>query len=168
VRAGLDRYREARRDAPAVLAAGASMINDINACGAGCPGGVAAARMPALCLMHMQGKPATMQNDPHYEDVVAEVRDFLGERVAAAQAAGIALNASRRPRLRLRQEPGTQPRTAAPPRRVVARAGGLLLAGMSRKSMLGEITGRAVRSASGQRGGRAYAGGIGGANPARA
>jgi dihydropteroate synthase len=50
---------------------------------------VAAAGVP-VCLMHMRGRPKTMQDDPRYDDVVAEVAAFLAERVRAAQAAGIA------------------------------------------------------------------------------
>jgi dihydropteroate synthase len=72
------------------VAAGASIINDIAALQA--PGALeaAAASDAAVCLMHMQGEPGTMQADPQYDDVVAEVRDFLARRVATAQAAGIA------------------------------------------------------------------------------
>ncbi len=75
----------------AVLAEGASMINDINALRA--PGALAAvaASDAAVCLMHMQGSPGTMQQHPSYVDVVAEVKAFLQERVRAAHAAGIAL-----------------------------------------------------------------------------
>jgi dihydropteroate synthase len=74
------------------LAAGADMINDINALRA--PGAIqtVAASQAGVCLMHMQGDPGSMQEDPHYVDIVAEVAEFLGERVAAAEAAGIALN----------------------------------------------------------------------------
>jgi dihydropteroate synthase len=75
----------------AALAEGATMINDINALRA--PGAVAAvaAADAAVCLMHMQGTPGTMQQHPSYDDVVAEVKAFLLERVRAARAAGIAL-----------------------------------------------------------------------------
>ncbi len=74
----------------AVLAEGASMINDIEALAA--PGALEAVASSgcAVCLMHMKGTPSTMQQDPHYDDVVAEVLAFLTERVAAAEAAGIA------------------------------------------------------------------------------
>ncbi|MCQ2364502.1 MAG: dihydropteroate synthase [Akkermansia sp.] len=76
--------------ATAALEAGVDIINDIT--------GLASPAMRALCaahpcgiiLMHMQGEPRTMQLAPHYEDVVAEVRAFFEERVAAAEAAGIA------------------------------------------------------------------------------
>ena len=76
--------------AAAALEAGVDIINDIT--------GLASPAMRALCaahpcgiiLMHMQGEPRTMQLAPHYEDVVAEVRAFFEERVALAEAAGIA------------------------------------------------------------------------------
>ncbi len=76
--------------AAAALDAGADVINDISA------GrddtdmlALAARRGVPLVLMHMQGRPATMQNDPRYQNVVEEVREFLAERIAAAVAAGI-------------------------------------------------------------------------------
>ena len=74
----------------AALAAGASMINDVDALAA--PGALeaVAASDCAVCLMHKKGEPATMQQDPHYDDVVAEVKAFLQQRVDAALAAGIA------------------------------------------------------------------------------
>lgn len=76
--------------AAAALRVGADIVNDIS--------GLADPRMRALCaeqpcgiiLMHMQGTPATMQQAPHYQDVVAEVRDFFAERVAQAERDGIA------------------------------------------------------------------------------
>jgi len=72
------------------VAAGASFINDINALMA--PGALEAAAQSdaAVCLMHMQGDPRSMQQAPHYNDVVTEVRDFLVDRVAACRAGGIA------------------------------------------------------------------------------
>lgn len=73
----------------AACAAGASMINDVNALRS--PGAIEAARDSGatVCLMHRQGTPASMQVAPHYDDVVADVTAFLGERVAACVAAGI-------------------------------------------------------------------------------
>ncbi|MCE5327052.1 MAG: dihydropteroate synthase [Planctomycetaceae bacterium] len=70
---------------------GASIINDISA-GRDDPDifALAAQRRCGLVLMHMLGDPATMQRDPRYDDVVAEVRDFLASRIAAAVAAGVA------------------------------------------------------------------------------
>ena len=72
-----------------VLAAGADMINDI--AGFATPAAIAAvaASRCGLCVMHMQGEPGTMQQAPAYEDVVAEVQDWLRERVVALGAAGV-------------------------------------------------------------------------------
>ena len=72
------------------IAAGASIINDIAALQA--PGALeaVAATDAGVVLMHMQGTPQTMQTEPHYSDVVAEVKDFLALRLAAAHKAGIA------------------------------------------------------------------------------
>jgi dihydropteroate synthase len=126
------------------VAAGASVINDIAALQA--PGALeaAAASDAAVCLMHMQGEPRTMQADPSYGDVVAEVRDFLAARVAAAQAAGIAAE-------RIIVDPGfgfgkRLEHNLALLRHLgqFADMGACVLAGLSRKSMLGEITGRKV------------------------
>ena len=124
------------------IAAGAAMINDVTALSG--PGALAAvARAPvAVCLMHMQGDPATMQANPDYRDVVREVRDFLAQRVAVAVAAGIARN-------RIVVDPGfgfgkTVEHNLALLRslREFASLGGALLAGLSRKAMLGRLTGR--------------------------
>jgi dihydropteroate synthase len=126
----------------AVLSAGADMINDITALRA--PGALAAvaASKAGVCLMHMQGEPANMQQNPQYGDVVAEVADFLAERVAAAEAAGIALN-------RIAVDPGfgfgkSLEHNVELLRRLdeLLVPGLPLLVGMSRKSMLGLITGR--------------------------
>jgi len=72
------------------LDCGASMVNDVSA-GRDDAGlfSLVAERGAGLCLMHMLGKPKTMQADPHYEDVVAEVKDFLARRVDVACAAGV-------------------------------------------------------------------------------
>jgi dihydropteroate synthase len=121
---------------------GASMINDIVALRA--PGAIEAVAKSdaAVCLMHMQGEPRTMQADPHYEDVVREVRDFLQERVEACVAGGIAAD-------RIVVDPGfgfgkTVDHNLELLRRldVFARMGAGVLAGWSRKSSLGKITGR--------------------------
>ena len=126
------------------IAAGAAMINDINALQA--PDAVAAivASDVAVCLMHKQGMPASMQVDPHYDDVVAEVLAFLQERTQALRAAGIALD-------RIVIDPGfgfgkTLVHNLALLRNLdrFAAAGTTVLAGISRKAMLGSITGRAV------------------------
>jgi dihydropteroate synthase len=103
-----------------------------------------AASRAAVCLMHMQGEPETMQHDPRYDDVVVEVAEFLGERVAAAEAAGIALD-------RIAVDPGFGfGKSLAHNIELLRRLDELvvpglpLLVGMSRKSMLGLITGRAA------------------------
>lgn len=124
------------------LAAGADMVNDINALRA--PGALelVAASKAGVCLMHMQGDPGTMQDDPHYSDIVVEVAEFLGERVAAAEAMGIALN-------RIAVDPGFGfGKTLEHNIELLRRLGELvvpglpLLVGLSRKSMLGLLTGR--------------------------
>ncbi|MCB2427198.1 dihydropteroate synthase [Methylophaga pinxianii] len=74
----------------AAVSAGASLINDVNALrGEGALQAAADLAVP-VCLMHMQGTPQNMQQQPHYQDVVSEVRTFLFERVAVCEAAGIA------------------------------------------------------------------------------
>jgi dihydropteroate synthase len=72
------------------IAAGAGMINDVHALRS--PGALETARDTgaAVCLMHMRGEPRTMQDNPHYEDVVEEVKTFLAQRVDACSAKGIA------------------------------------------------------------------------------
>lgn len=128
----------------AALAAGAAMINDIN--GLRAPGAVAAVSQHecGICLMHMQGQPLTMQASPAYGDVVAEVREFLEERVAACSHAGIAAE-------RIVLDPGFGFGKGFEHNLALFRALGRLavddlplLVGVSRKSMLGAITGRAV------------------------
>ena len=128
----------------AALAAGASMVNDVNALLAEGALPVVAASAAAVCLMHKQGTPQTMQQQPHYDDVVAEVSAFLRERIAAAERAGIM-------RERIVVDPGfgfgkTLAHNLALLRdlRQLGAAGVPVLAGMSRKSMLGAITGRGV------------------------
>lgn len=75
--------------ASAAIEVGASIINDVSAGADPAMFAVARASGAGLVLMHMKGEPRTMQHDPHYDDVVAEVREYLAERAAAAQAAGI-------------------------------------------------------------------------------
>ena len=124
------------------LKAGASMINDVDALSA--PGALeaVAASGCAVCLMHKKGEPATMQQDPHYDDVVAEVKLFLKQRVETAMAAGIA-------RARMVVDPGFGfGKTAQHNLTLLKRLSELselpILAGLSRKSTLGKITGRPV------------------------
>ncbi|NBW89439.1 MAG: dihydropteroate synthase, partial [Gammaproteobacteria bacterium] len=73
----------------ACIAAGVHMVNDVYALRAAGAVETVAASQVAVCLMHMQGEPRTMQREPRYADVVAEVREFLGGRVAACRQAGI-------------------------------------------------------------------------------
>ncbi len=126
------------------VAAGAAMINDVNALRAeGALATAAAAGVP-VCLMHMQGEPRTMQQAPHYDDVVTEVRDFLLARARACEAAGIARDA-------IVLDPGfgfgkTLAHNLALLRHlpVLCDTGYPVLAGISRKSMIGALTGREV------------------------
>ncbi|MBS0319515.1 MAG: dihydropteroate synthase [Proteobacteria bacterium] len=128
----------------AVLDEGAAMINDVRALAAeGALDAVAPTRA-AVCLMHMQGEPRTMQAAPRYDDVVAEVRHFLAQRVAACEAAGIA-------RERIVVDPGfgfgkTLAHNLALLRHLDALQvlGVPVLAGLSRKAMLGTLTGQPV------------------------
>jgi dihydropteroate synthase len=125
-----------------VLDAGASMINDVEALQAAGALEIAASSSCAVCLMHMKGEPRTMQRDPHYDDVVGEVGGFLKERAGAAMAAGIA-------RERIVVDPGFGfGKTVAHNMALLKHLRGLsdlpVLAGLSRKSSLGVLTGRAV------------------------
>ena len=124
------------------LKAGASMINDVEALGA--PGALEAVAQSecAVCLMHKKGDPATMQRDPHYEDVVGEVKAYLNERVKAAEAAGIRA-------ARLVVDPGFGFGKTAEHNLILlknlSKISDLpILAGLSRKSTLGKLTGRPV------------------------
>jgi len=126
----------------AAVAAGAAMINDVNALRL--PGALEAAASTdaAVCLMHMRGEPRTMQDAPAYGDVATEVRDFLVERAQACEALGIA-------RDRIVLDPGfgfgkTLAHNLALLRALpeLAATGYPVLAGLSRKSSLGAITGR--------------------------
>lgn len=128
----------------AALAAGASMVNDVSALREPEALAAVAASDAAVCLMHMQGSPEDMQFEPHYQDVMSEVVTFLRMRIATAQAAGIA-------RERIVIDPGfgfgkTLAHNIALLRGLDAFAGlGVpVLAGLSRKSMLGAITGQPV------------------------
>jgi dihydropteroate synthase len=128
----------------AALAAGAAMINDV--CALGAPGAVEAlaASDAGVCLMHMRGLPQTMQVAPAYADVAGEVGSFLGARAAICESAGIG-------RDRIVLDPGfgfgktlahnLQLLRALP---ALVASGYVVLVGLSRKSALGQITGRAV------------------------
>jgi len=126
------------------LRAGAGMINDVNALRAPGALAVAAESDVPLCLMHMAGEPRSMQKAPRYQDVVGEVRAFLLDRVAACRRRGI-------DERRLILDPGFgfgktiehNLRLLASLDTLVA-TGFRVLVGMSRKSMIGAITGRGV------------------------
>ena len=122
---------------------GATMINDVNALQESGAIEVCAASNVSVCLMHKQGAPETMQQAPHYQNVVKEVSDFLIVRADACLAAGIAHE-------RIVIDPGfgfgkTVEHNFALLRelRALTQTGYAVLAGFSRKSSLGSITGRA-------------------------
>lgn len=130
----------------AAIAAGATMINDINALrAAGAMDAVAGSGVQvAVCLMHMQGEPETMQQAAVYSDVVAEVTRFLTARAAECVAAGIA-------RERIVVDPGfgfgkTVEHNLTLLRRLeaIVALGYPVLVGLSRKSTIGALTGRDV------------------------
>ncbi len=127
------------------IAAGAFMINDVNALRS--PGAletVAQNNHVRICLMHMQGTPQGMQKNPEYKDIVSEVKDFLEQRIHAATIAGISKD-------RLIIDPGfgfgkTLQHNLALLNHLehLTTLGVPVLAGLSRKSMLGMITGNSV------------------------
>ena len=128
--------------ARAALERGAILVNDVTAL-RGDPelGAVVAGSAAYLCLMHMQGEPRTMQNEPRYDDVAAEVASFLEERLAFAVAQGI-------PEERICLDPGIGfGKTVAQNLELVRRLDVLLalgrpvLVGFSRKSSLRRLTG---------------------------
>lgn len=126
----------------AAVNAGAAMINDVT--GLRLPGTLEAAAElnVSVCLMHMQGEPRTMQKNPHYDDVVEDIKGFFERRIAACVSAGIAGD-------RIVLDPGFGfGKTLEHNLVLLARLGELdrlgypLLVGISRKSMLGAVTGR--------------------------
>lgn len=126
----------------AAVAAGAGMINDVYALRReGALDAAAELRVP-VCLMHMQGEPRSMQADPHYDDVVGEVHRFLADRLFACELAGI-------DKRQVMVDPGfgfgkTLEHNLAL-LRAIDRFGNLgsgCYAGLSRKSMIGRLTGR--------------------------
>jgi dihydropteroate synthase len=139
----IDTYKaEVMREA---IAAGADMINDIN--GFRAEGALRAVKDSecALCIMHMQRDPQTMQAEPHYADVTKEVIGFLGERMQALSSAGVArermcidpgfgFGKTLQHNLTLLKDIGRMARELDAP----------VLAGLSRKSMIGAITGKPV------------------------
>ena len=135
----------------AAVAAGASLLNDVNAFREKDAVAVAAESDCGLIAMHMQGEPRTMQKNPHYDDVVLEVRDFLESRADALLQAGI-------PRERIAIDPGfgfgkTLPHNISLMDGLtqIAELGLPIVVGVSRKSMLGQLSGHEI-------GGRIYAG----------
>ena len=128
----------------AALNAGASMVNDVNALQA--PGAlhVVASTNAGICLMHKQGTPETMQQQPEYSDVVSEVREFLADRANAVMATGVKAE-------RIVIDPGFGFGKSVAHNLTLLRnlyhfheLGFPVLAGLSRKSTLGAITGREV------------------------
>jgi dihydropteroate synthase len=130
--------------AQAALRAGATMVNDVTALRDPDMAGVVAQAGADCCLMHMPGDPRTMQLDPRYDDVVGEVKAFLTDRLAFAQARGI-------PEERIVLDPGIGfGKTVEHNLELLARLeelvelGPPVMIGTSRKSFLGRLTGRGV------------------------
>lgn len=130
----------------AALDAGADMLNDIRGFASDAALAVAAGhKRCAVCVMHMKGEPTTMQQgEKHYDNVVAEVSDFLLERARALEAAGVG-------RERILLDPGLGfGKTVEHNYTLLARLAAIggrrypLLVGLSRKSMIGAITGKPV------------------------
>lgn len=127
------------------IAVGADMINDVMALrGEGSLAAVAASKSVQVCLMHIQGEPRTMQNNPHYNNVVNDIKTFLLERVQACLEAGIASN-------RLMIDPGFGfGKTVAHNLQLMQRLEVLteldypVLVGVSRKSLIGHILNKTV------------------------
>ncbi|MCW8887684.1 MAG: dihydropteroate synthase, partial [Gammaproteobacteria bacterium] len=122
----------------------AAMINDVNALQAeGAPEQVSSLEVP-VCLMHMQGEPRTMQHNPSYSDVVEDIFTFLQQRIEACERAGIG-------RERIVIDPGFGfGKTLRHNLELLNRLGRFadlqvpVLAGISRKSMIGQVTTREV------------------------
>jgi dihydropteroate synthase len=128
----------------AAVAAGATMINDVRALRAEGALEAAAELQQAVCLMHMQGQPRTMQQDPQYHDVVADVTQFLRERVSECTQAGIAKELLViDPGFGFGKTPEDNIELLANLRQLQV-IGPPLLIGVSRKSTLGMLTGREV------------------------
>lgn len=126
----------------AAVEAGAGMVNDVRALAAEGALDTVAGLDAAVCLMHMQGEPRTMQAQPHYDDVIGQVHRFLADRILACALAGIERN-------RIVVDPGfgfgktlahNLTLLAGLPR--FADLDAPLLAGLSRKGMIGALTGR--------------------------
>jgi dihydropteroate synthase len=128
----------------AAIAAGCAVVNDVNGFrGEGTIEAVARSKV-GVVAMHMQGTPGTMQREPHYGDVVREVADFLLQRAAALEKAGV-------DRARIALDPGFGFGKTVEHNKALFRAlpqlaahGYPVLAGVSRKKMIGDFTGRAA------------------------
>jgi len=128
----------------AAVAAGAAIINDVFALQADGALEAAVELQQPVCLMHMQGEPRTMQNEPHYVDVVAEVTQFLRDRVAQCKQAGLGEDLIIvDPGFGFGKSPAHNVELLARLSQV-AEIGVPVLFGASRKSTLGKITGRDV------------------------
>ena len=130
--------------AAVAIDAGATIVNDVTALSDPAMAPLCAERGVELVLMHMQGTPRTMQEDPTYDEVVADVRDFLAGRIESAVAAGVAEE-------RIWIDPGIGfGKTVEHNLELIKRLGELralgrpILLGASRKSFLGKITGSEV------------------------
>jgi dihydropteroate synthase len=128
----------------AAVAAGAGMINDVYALRRDGALDAAADLKVPVCLMHMLGEPRTMQDEPHYDDVVSDVRRFLAERIFACEMSGI-------DKKKIVVDPGfgfgknlDHNLTLLRGLDQLAALGVPLMAGLSRKSMIGKLTGRDV------------------------
>ena len=128
----------------AAIAAGASIVNDVRALQESGAVDIVAASNAGVCLMHMQGMPQTMQINPQYNDVVAEVKAFLQQRLQVCEEASIVKN-------RILLDPGfgfgkTRAHNITLIQHLASFAslGQPLLVGLSRKSVLGQVTGNDV------------------------
>jgi dihydropteroate synthase len=125
-----------------VLEAGASIINDVSGFNSAVAIDAVADSNCGLCIMHMQGTPQTMQDEPAYADVTREVGDFLSQQIARMRTAGIALN-------RMCLDPGIGfGKTLAHNVQLLQQLAQLpnrpILIGVSRKGMIGDLTGKGV------------------------
>ncbi|MFM9835243.1 MAG: dihydropteroate synthase [Methylophilaceae bacterium] len=128
----------------AAIQAGASIVNDVRALQEAGAMEVVANSNAGVCLMHMQGTPQTMQDNPHYENVVSEVKEFLADRLKASTHAGIGAE-------RILLDPGfgfgktrAHNITLIQQLESLTELGQPLLVGLSRKSVLGQVTGNDV------------------------
>lgn len=130
----------------AAIAAGASMVNDVRALQEDGALEIVAKTNVGICLMHMQGTPQTMQQNPHYADVVNDVKAFLAARLQASIHAGVATS-------RILLDPGfgfgkTREHNILLLQNLqsFATLGQPLLVGLSRKSVLGQVTGNDINA----------------------